>query len=502
MCCCGDGFADRHVHFWRQARAVVLQGGRTTANPFQRECDVYENWQRSAYDPWFPAESATYHSGTRQDVRARCLLAVRRAAAGGKQAIEEIGPLLFKSVCDARMLRCAWDMLARFGGHAPGPDGRRYDDLDDHEVWGLLTALGQAIRKGTYRPGPVRTVSIWKDRTNHARGKRTLTLLNIADRVVQRAIVELLQPLLDPLFGDRVLGFRSRVNRVDALALAERLTMTDNRFVWAIEDIKDAFDNVPRGPLIDVVAKYVPSPELMQLIEKIICADGRKRGIAQGGPLSPLQLNVYVFHHLERRWEQNEVLAGTPHIRVADDILMLCKTLKEAREALSELKRILGQAGLPLKHGASKAIHHLRRGDSPDWLGFRVWRGREGLEIKIAKRSWKRLSQYLQLTHEKPDAPLRAVDTINGWVDQLGPCYRYGNRSRKCRRIETFAGTHGFGEIPSRASLLSRWRRAYERWEEMRVVDAPEVDAAHRGDDHDQTYGTEGVGPAVSQAPF
>lgn len=385
---------------------------------------------------------------------------------GGRKAVKEIGPYLSKWACDTRMLRGAWDYLARRGDKAPGPNGRRYEDLDENEVWDLLSVISKLMREDKYVPGPVRKTKIPKDRDDAGRGMRTLTVLNDEDCVVQRAIVDVLQPLLDPLFGKSILGFRPRRDRVHALALAHRLTAAGNRLVWITEDIKNAFDNVPRGPLMEVVAKYVPSPELVALIQRVVYVDNRKRGISQGGPLSPLLLNLYLYHYLERQWPKKG-MAGVPVIRVADDLLLLCRTSKEARHAWTELSKLLGQAGLSLKHGITKSIVDLRRGESADWLGYRIWRGKNGLEAKIARRAWGRLSLHFELAHEKPDSPLRATDAINGWIDQLGPCYAHVNRSRECARIQKLAAESGFDEIPRRPALRFRWLQAHMRWNKL-----------------------------------
>jgi len=446
---------------------------------------VYESYFQGVSDALLPTEAVTHHIGSRDDFRKRCVSELRAASTGGPKAVKEIGPYLFKWACDTRMLRGAWDFLSKRGGPVPGPNGMCYEDLDDNEAWSLLSAIHDAVRDGKYAPGPVRKVKIPKDRNDASRGTRTLTLLNIEDRVVQRAVVDILQPLLDPLFGENILGFRPRRDRVHALAFAQRLAMDGKRFVWIAEDIKNAFDAVPRGPLMEVVAKYVQSPELVALIERIVNVDNRKRGIPQGGPLSPLLLNLYLYHHLERQWRKKGV-ADVPVIRVADDLLLLCRTRKEARHAWAELSKLLGHAGLSLKHGSAKSIVDLGHGESADWLGYRIWRGKNGLEAKIARRAWGHLKLHLELAHEKPDSPLRAIDAINGWIDQLGPCYAHVNRSRECARIQKLAAEFGFDEIPSRSALRFRWLQAHLRWKKLTA--APDA-----GDEADSTSKPEPV---------
>lgn len=187
----GNGSADCLADFWR-----LGQGGGKAGSPpaavfsLARERAMYESMLRSAVDAWFPAAGATYHRGDRHRCLTHARLNIRRAILEGKQAIEALGPLLLKWISDARVLHEAWDVLAAQGDTSPGPNGRRYDDLDDSEVWGLLKVMGQAIRKDTYRIGAEKVVQIPKDRSDPTRGMRPISLINIEDRVVQRAIVE------------------------------------------------------------------------------------------------------------------------------------------------------------------------------------------------------------------------------------------------------------------------------------------------------------------------
>ena len=435
---------------------------------------MYESFVREAYDPWFPADSCTWHRGSRHKCVALAELAVVRAVQGGKPAIEAIGPLFIKWVSDARMLYEAWHTLAAKGGTAPGPNGHRYDDFDDCEVWSLLKSIGQAIRKGTYRAGDEKVVQIPKDRSDPSRGTRPITLINIEDRVVQRAVVEILQRLLDPLFGRNILGYRPGLGRLDALALVEREAAAGNRYVFVAEDIRDAFTHVPIQRLLDVVATHVPSAALLQLLERLLDT-GEKHGVRQGGPLSPLLLNVYLRHFLDEPWRKK--WAMVPMVRVADDLLLLCRTKKEAKEAWDGLAALLEPANMPLKLGCDGATHDLRKGGSVDWLGFNINKGEQGLETRIADRAWKRLEEYLFLAHEKPDAPIRASATIDGWIEQMGPCCPFVKRSRVYDRLVGLAAKQGFNEVPSRDAVLSRWRRAYKRWCELRndILERPDA---------------------------
>ena len=326
------------------------------------------------------------------------------------------------------------------------------------------------MRHGKYRPGPGRIVEIKKS----SGGTRPLVLFNIADRVVQRAAVIIVQPLLDPLFDDRSFGYRPKLGHLHALALGEYLTVVGRRRVWVTQDIKDAFGHVPISRLLQVVNKILPDDGLLDLLERILTSHGVE-GLPQGGPLSPLMLNTYLNHVLDRPWRRES--PTLPMVRVADDLLITCCSKKQAVEAHGVLSGLLLPAGLPLKFTAENAIHDLKAGAVATWLGFNLSKTKGGLAAGIGIKSWDRLGECLALAHTKSDSPVRAVRAIEGWLDGRGPCHPWSDREEVCRRIIEIASGHGFEDVPPAAELLGRWQRAFARWCKLRKG----VRAARRG---------------------
>lgn len=409
----------------------------------------------------YQQESVDYHVGTNKDFLRRHEEMARRAVDQGRIGLKEIAPRLLRRVSDARNLRIAWDYLSHQGGQTPGPNGHCYDDLADSEVWSLLRALGASIRAGNYQPGPEKRRSVSK---GPGRGNRTLTIRNIEDRVVERAIVQIVQPLLDPGFDERSLGYRPGLSRSHALALAEQITLRTNRFIWITEDLQDAFDCVPLRRLLDVVRLYVPAPDLVALIERVVSRKSG-RGLSQGGPLSPLLTNVYLDHLLDKPWRRDH--PRTPLVRVADDILVQCRWMSEALTIRAELEKHLIPAGMKIKQ-VSDAVRQLDQGHAAKWLGFDVGADKDGLIVQIGEKSWERLEEHLQVAHTKPDAPLRAIVTIEGWVGQLGPTFVVADRKQVCKRLASLAAQYSFDEIPAEQQLLDDWQRAHARWCKLR----------------------------------
>jgi RNA-directed DNA polymerase len=404
------------------------------------------------------------HRGTCRDFLRRHEAEAIEAARGTAEAKMAFAPRLLPRAADSRNLRTAWDYLAAEGGQAPGPDGLRFDELEDHEVWRLVRALGAALKEDTYRPGPDRKVPIPKA---GGTGTRVLSIPSVIDRLVQRAVVQVLQPYLDCFLGEGCLGFRPGLGVNEALALAERLAVGEGRWVWLAEDLKNAFDNVPQQRLLDALRTLLPDGAMMRLLGRLVETEGGI-GIRQGGPLSPLLLNVYLNHFLDRKW--GKLFAGVPLLRWADDVLLLCRDRQEALQAYQGLKQLLLPAGMRLKGTPEQAAHDLKGGAEAIWLGYRLCRTKGGLEVSLTERSWKRLEEKLELAHTKDFSSLRAVQTILGWVGQMGPCLPTTDVDGAYARVVSLAKHLGFDELPPIEGVSRSWHQAYLRWERCRTL--------------------------------
>src|SRR5262249_2770524 len=153
--------------------------------------------------------------------------------------------------------------------------------------------------------------------------------------------------LLDPQFDPLSFGFRpGPAPHLRALATASRLARQLGAWVWLAVDLKDAFTSVPLNRLLDVVKKYLPTDELIAFLKTVVISE-RVQGLRQGGPLSPLLLNLYLHHHLDRKWRASQ--PDVPLIRYADDLLLLCESPEEAAQAYDDLKDLLQPTGMVIK---------------------------------------------------------------------------------------------------------------------------------------------------------
>jgi ribonuclease HI/retron-type reverse transcriptase len=438
------------------------------------------------------------HQGTPRDYLRRLEREAARAARGSDKEKLAFTSKLLKRTADPRNLRLAWDYLSEVGGRATGVDGVGFDDLSTHEVWAWARAVSKAIRKGTYRPAADRTVQIPKASGN---GTRTLTIPTVFDRVVQRGVVQAVQPYLDPLFAPGCLGFRPGKGAPQALARAGRLAGDGGRWVWITEDIRDAFNQVPQNRLLDILRKHIPDDGMMGLLAAVV-KTGTGRGLRQGGSLSPLLLNVYLDWFLDRKWRSRR--PDLPLIRVADDLLVLCRSRDQAHEAYADLKELLRAAAMPLKGTPAAAIWDLDKGQKAAWLGYLLRKG-DALEATIAEKAWKTLSARLSETHAEPDSARLAPAVIRGWLGYLGPTYRQEDRDEVIARVRSLAHSMAFEELPTSKDLLALWQRACARWGRVQKAEAsPHGQTGGAGVDGDGPAGVHGgvVGGSAGRHDF
>lgn len=398
-----------------------------------------------------PAEA---HEGTPRDFLRRHESEAREAAGGGALRTKLLGRLL-RRIADPRNLTLAIDHVAA--------DGDRWlQSLDHDERWAFARVLGRAIRKGRCHPGNGRTR---KEPKASGKGFRTLTIPDSADRVVERGVVQVIQPLLDPLFLDTSLGYRPGKGRLDALALAEYLARRRGLWVWIAEDLKDAFDLVPQRRLLDVLRHHLPAGPVVRLVERFVVTKAGK-GLKQGGPLSALLLNLYLHHILDRPWRER--LPDVPLVRVADDLLVLCRSEREASEAYAVLKRLVVDCGMRLKGTPESSVRNLSAGDAVGWLGYGLRVVENRLRVDLTDRTWQQLERRFMECHEKPDPPLRAVEVLRGWTGQLGPAYPTSDHRLVHAQVTRIAVTHGFEELPPYEEFLGWWVDAHGKWEHRR----------------------------------
>ena len=202
---------------------------------------------------------------------------------------------LMEEILSSENVRNAWKRVESNGGTA-GVDGRSIEAFLEYsrKHW---EGIRKGLKIGYYMPSPVRRVEIPKK----TGGKRPLGIPTVGDRLIQQAILQKLNPRVDPKFSDASFGFRPR--RSPHNAIKRVCGIIESGCTWVVDiDIEKFFDNVNHDILMRLVAKHVSYKKLLCLIGRYLRAgvvvDGAVRattvGTPQGGPLSPLLANIYL----------------------------------------------------------------------------------------------------------------------------------------------------------------------------------------------------------------
>jgi len=255
-------------------------------------------------------------------------------------------------------LEDAWnDVQARRG--APGSDGVSV------KRWGRnweerLVNLRRAVMANTYQPAPLERYTIPKK----TGGRRHLTNLTVTDKVLQRAALNVLDDVFDPLFLPCSYGYRKGLGTADAVGAI--CAHRDAGFAWVLDgDIDECFDSLDHGLLVEFVQEEVSDPIVLRLIESWLRTGRRDPDVARGIPLgaviSPLLCNVYL-HRLDAAL----VSLGWLVVRYADDFVVLCRTEREAYDARRDVATVLESLKLRLEPRKT-AVTHFEAGF--DYLG-------------------------------------------------------------------------------------------------------------------------------------
>lgn len=279
---------------------------------------------------------------------------------------------------------------------AAGVDGETFDRIEEYGRERWLGELANDLRQKGYRPAAIRRV--WIEKANG--GRRPLGIATIRDRVVQMAIVLVIEPIFDADLEPEQYGYRPKRSAQDAVRAVHQWLQQGHRDVIDA-DLSGYFDSIPHAELIRCVARRISDREMLALIKRFLKAPVRdeagppatgkesERGTPQGSPLSPLLANLYIRRFI-LGWKQRGLVArhGAHIVNYADDFVVCCK--RGADEALVEVRRIMAQ--LKLQINEDKTRIHRVPAESFDFLGYTLGRcystvtGRHYIGTRPAKR--------------------------------------------------------------------------------------------------------------------
>lgn len=290
-----------------------------------------------------------------------------------------------------------------------------------------LLALMHDLKKGTFRPRPLRRVHIPKGPGQ----TRPLGIPAVRDRVAQEVLRQLLSPLFERLFHDDSYGFRPGRNCHQAVERVLELHRLGHVHVLDA-DIKGFFDNIPHKVIMAGVAAEVADGNILRLVERFLKAGVMEEGVfqpttvgtPQGGVISPLLANI-TLNSLD--WRLHE--RGFRFVRYADDFVVLCQSEAQAREAFDLVQEHLNSLGLTLSAEKTK-MTKFREGFA--FLGFAI----SSWSVAMRPKSVEKLKAKIrELTPRHHNLDVQVITKLNRVIrgtanyfataySHVGDCFR------------------------------------------------------------------------------
>jgi len=344
---------------------------------------------------------------------------------------------LYVHVCKMETLREAYQM-AKSNDGAPGIDGVTFEAIEESGAESFLRQIREELVTNTYRPMRARKKEIPKDG-----GKvRVLSIPAIRDRVVQGALKLILEPIFEADFQSGSYGYRPNRTTHEAIDRVAKAIVEEKTRISDL-DLKAYFDNVQHYLLLEKVAKRVQDGEILHLLKMILKATGKK-GVPQGGVISPLLSNIYlteVDRMLEKAIETTRYgkYTAVQYARFADDMVILIDAHPRhdwvVRGVERRLREELAKLRVEINEDKSRMVD-LKKEESFSFLGFEfrrirsrkgVWRPNYAPKQKKRKALFAKLREIFRSKVSQPVAEvIEAINPIlRGWVNY----FRVGHSS-------------------------------------------------------------------------
>lgn len=383
--------------------------------------------------------------------------------------------LLYDKVSRTDFLAHAYALAKQHGG-APGVDGETFEAIETagRERW--LAAGQDALQREAYRPQPVRRVSIPKP----TGGERPLGIPTIRDRVVQTAVLLIVQPIFEADMEPTAYGYRPGRTAHQAVRTVHRALCAGQTEV-VDADVSQYFDTIPHTALMEALARRISDRKLLRLLKRWLKApvadrvDGgwrytggkrATRGIPQGGVISPLLANLYMNRYLQAfrqaGWERRY---GARLVNYADDFVVLCR--RGAAEILAQTRQWFQQMGLTLNEQKTRLCQGRR--ESFTFLGYtfgpQYYRkdGHGYLGAAPAKKAVQRVKgrirQILCPANHAPWAQVRGElnRVLRGWAAY----FSYGTRLMAYRAVDQYVSARVRHFLRRRHKVPTRGTRRF-----------------------------------------
>jgi len=372
---------------------------------------------------------------------------------------------LMEEVCDRENLVRAWKRVRQNKG-SPGVDGMTIGDARDYlrEYW---PGIRSRLLEGTYQPQPVKRVAIPKPDG----GVRKLGVPCVVDRLIQQALLQVLQKRWDPTFSKHSYGFRPGRSAHQAVAQAQQYIAAGYGVVVDL-DLEKFFDRVNHDSLMARVAARVTDKRVLKLIRAFlksgVMEDGLvspvDEGTPQGGPLSPLLSNL-VLDDLDKELTRR----GHRFCRYADDCNIYVRSRRAGERVMASVSRFLTKK-LRLKVNEAKSA--VARPEERKFLGFSI--SNDGSERRIAPKALDKFkTQIRDMTRRTRGINLtQLIEALKpyliGWRGYFGLC----QTPRVLTNLEAWIRRR------LRSYLWRQWRNGHTRFNELRRRGVPKFHAA------------------------
>jgi group II intron reverse transcriptase/maturase len=351
---------------------------------------------------------------------------------------------------------------------SPGVDGMTVEELPQYlmEHW---PEVREQLLAGTYQPKAVLRREIPKA----SGGMRELGIPCVLDRLIQQALLQVLQPQFDPSFSEHSYGFRPGRSAHDAVKAAQRYVQEGRHWVVDV-DLEKFFDRVNHDVLMGRLARRISDSRLLRLIRRYLnagmMADGvvmeRLEGTPQGGPLSPLLANL-LLDEVDKELEKR----GHAFVRYADDCNVYVRSRRAGERVMAALERMYARLRLRVNRAKSKVeLAHKR-----SLLSYSFWYAKGGAVMcRVAPEAARALKQRVrQITRRSGGRSLRTVVAelrkyLPGWKQYF----------QLAATPSVFAEHDKWLRHRLRALQLKQWKRGSKVYAELRKLGVPPTAAA------------------------